>query len=141
MTSYDDLQEPVFGQDEFRKPKVLTGWDALLQTMLVVLFGRPGCFPSIPELGMNIQKYRYVHEKNIDCEGIKNELVNQCAIVSDAIDASEVQVTTGRSANGDLMLLFLVPLEKQNTDNMDIAIGVQMGNDGIRYNYQLISAA
>ena len=140
MNDYSELQEPVIGQDEFRKPKVLTGWDALLQTILVVLFGRPGCFPSIPELGMNIQKYRYVQENNLDVEGLKTEFAKQCGLISTAIDASEIDIKTTRSANGDLMLVFVIPMEDTEMASPNMLLGVQMAEDGIHYNYQMISA-
>lgn len=134
----DEFVEPVFGVDDFRKPKVLTGYEAIIQSILVVLFGKPGCYPSIPELGMNIQQYRNRRADEIDVDSIKAQLAYQCkAIQSEIIDGEiDVRKTT---INNNVALLFVIPIDASSTANT-MLIGIQMSNDGITYNYDLIDA-
>lgn len=134
----DEFVEPVLGQDDFRKPKVLKGYEAVIQSILIVLFGKPGCYPSIPELGMNIQQYRNRRADEIDVDSLKTQLVYQCkSIESGIIDGSiDVRKTT---VNGNVALLFIIPVDSSNVKNT-MLIGVQMKDDGITYNYDLIEA-
>lgn len=133
-----EFVEPVFGQDDFRKPKVLKGYEAVIQSILIVLFGKPGCYPSIPELGMNIQQYRNRRADEIDTEALKVQLAYQCkSIESGIIDGSiDVRKTT---VDGNVALLFVIPVDVSSVKNT-MLIGVQMKDDGITYNYDLVEA-
>ena len=46
-----DLIEPSFGVDSFNKAKYKNETEAIANSILAVLFGKPGYFPSMPELG------------------------------------------------------------------------------------------
>lgn len=133
----NNFAEPVFGQDDFRKPKVLKGYEAVIQSILVVLFGKPGCFPSIPELGMNIQQYRNMREDAIDVDALKAQLAYQCKSIAEGIIDGEIDVRK-TTIDGNLALLFIIPIE-DTTENA-MLIGVQMKSDGITYNYDLMEA-
>lgn len=131
--------EPVFGIDDFRKPKVLKGYEAVIQSILIVLFGKPGCYPSIPELGMNIQQYRNRRLDEIDTDTLKAQLAYQCrALSSDIIDGS-IDVTKMMLNDKDVALVFVIPIASDTTQN-NMLIGLKMTNEGITYNYDLISA-
>lgn len=134
----DTLVEPVFGVDDFRKPKILTEYEATIQAIMIVLFGKPGCYPSIPDLGMNIQQYRGLQYNDIDTDAIKVQLAYQCkAIQSEIIDGSiEVKKT---EVNGDLALVFIIPIDTGNAENT-VLLGVKLRDEGISYNYDLINA-
>ena len=54
-----ELKEPAFGLDNFGKPKILKDTEAFATTVLMILFGKPGFLPSLPDVGMNIQQYTY----------------------------------------------------------------------------------
>ena len=88
---------------------------------------------------MNIQRYRYIQENELNVEGIKTEFAKQCNLIYGAIDSSEIDVKRARSANGDLMLLFVIPMQQTETASPNMLLGVQMAEDGIHYNYQMIS--
>lgn len=136
----DEFIEPVFGQDDFRKPKVLKGWEALVQSFLVVLFGKPGFYPSIPELGMNIQKYRNQREDEIDIESIKVEIAYQCSMLHDFISSGDIDVVKTLINNDTLALAFVLPLELEDEQN-NVLVGIALGDEEISYNYQLVSVS
>lgn len=72
---YDVLMDT----DSTYKPKVISTFEMCVNTILTLLYMKPGQYPSIPELGIDIESYlhEYVDDPNIPSE-IKNKLIDQC---------------------------------------------------------------
>ena len=70
--------DPVYGVNNFNRSKVLTETETKVSNMLMILFGKPGFYPSIPSLGMDINQYLYKFEDEINVEEIKSKLISQC---------------------------------------------------------------
>ena len=73
--NYDTL----FDVDSMYKPKVISSFEMIVNSVLMLLFMKPGQYPSIPELGIDIESYlhEYADDPNIPSE-IKNKLTDQC---------------------------------------------------------------
>jgi len=54
----------LFDADEMSKPKVLSTFQMCVNSILMLLKMKPGQFPSIPELGIDIEQY--LHEYSDD---------------------------------------------------------------------------
>lgn len=69
----------AFGTDTMGRPKVLSSFQIGVNAVLTLLFMKPGQFPSIPDLGIDIDSYlhEYSDDPNIPIE-IQNKLVEQC---------------------------------------------------------------
>lgn len=65
--------------DATYKPKVISTFEMCVNIILTLLFMKPGQYPSIPELGINIEQYihSYSDDKSIISK-IKNALNDQC---------------------------------------------------------------
>ena len=133
-----DYVEPTFGLDEFRKPRVLRGWEALVQTLLAVLFVKPGFYPSVPDLGMYIQQYRYMKFNELDTEMIKADLCYQYTLLQEEITDENVDVRKTLN-NGDPVLLFVISVT-DDTKQSKVLVGVEYGEDEITYHYDLKDA-
>ena len=72
---YDILMEC----DAYNKPKVISTFEMCVNAILTLLKMKPGQYPSIPELGIDIEKYlhEYADDPNIPNE-IKTKLLEQC---------------------------------------------------------------
>ena len=72
---YDALLEV----DNFNKPKVISSFELMVDAILTLLFMKPGQFPSIPDLGIDIESYlhEYADDRNIPST-IENKLNDQC---------------------------------------------------------------
>ena len=57
----------AFDTDSMGRPKVLSSFELGVNTILTLLFMKPGQYPSIPELGIDIESY--LHEY-ADDEGL-----------------------------------------------------------------------
>ena len=66
--------EPAFGLDSFGKPLVYEDWQAVARSIIIVLLGKPGFYPSIPQLGMHIQDLLY--ERLDDIDGLIQDVIN-----------------------------------------------------------------
>lgn len=72
---YDSLMDV----DSMYKPKMISTFEMCVNSILTLLFMKPGQYPSIPELGIDIESY--LHEYSDDPtvpQKIKNALNDQC---------------------------------------------------------------
>ena len=72
---YDVLMDT----DSTYKPKVISTFEMCVNAILTLLYMKPGQYPSIPDLGIDIESYlhEYADDPNIPSE-IKNKLTDQC---------------------------------------------------------------
>lgn len=75
ILNYDVLMD----SDSMYKPKVISSFDLIINSILTLLFMKPGQYPSIPELGIDIESYlhEYSDDKTLPMK-IKNKLIDQC---------------------------------------------------------------
>ena len=69
------LREPAFGMNDFHAPKIMKDTDVLVNTILMILFGRPGFYPSLPTLGIFIKKI--CQSTQLKCHSLYNALYYQ----------------------------------------------------------------
>lgn len=98
MTGYDVLMD----SDAMGKPKVITSFRSCVNAILFLLYLKPGQYPSIPELGINVGQYLYSYadDKSIAME-IKQKLIDQCnaiKIVGVTIDCFIEEAQDNKSA-------------------------------------------
>ena len=86
------LREADFGLNNFNNPKRLKDEEALARTILIILFGKPGVFPSMPEIGMDIKRYFYKFADDIDPITIKVQLAYQCSLINELINEETLDV-------------------------------------------------
>ena len=134
-----ELREPAFGLDNFGKPKVLKNTEALATTVLMILFGKPGFLPSLPDVGMNIQQYSSTFFDEIDTNSLKAQLVYQCSLVSEYIEAESLDIRKVMNGN-EGVLVFVIPMERYIPNN-NFVIGIQTNIEGgVTYNFTLMAS-
>lgn len=130
-------KNPSYGLDDFNRPKILSENESIIQDILVILFSKPGSFPSQPRLGMDISRYLYSLDESINPDAIKNELINHCSDFKYIVDDGDFDVRISHYNNNPLLLFMLPVLENQK--EKQLVIGVTVNNIGeMIYNYQLI---
>lgn len=133
------LREVEFGLDDFQNPKRINDEEALCRTILMILFGRPGCFPSLPEIGMNISQYFYRFVDEIDVNDIKVKLAYQCSIINELIEEGTLNVEM-TEYDGRMALTITIPTLR-NDNTKVLVIGVTTNYDGsVVYNYDIMRA-
>lgn len=125
---------PTFGVNDYDRPKVLSTMESYVTDILMILFGKPGFYPSIPTLGMDIGSLLYKFEDEVSAEELKTELENQCHEFSKEIDTGDMDVVTTTYKN-HLMIIFILPLI-DDTKKVRLSLGVTTNNRGeIVYNF------
>lgn len=79
MLGYD----AVLAVDSTYKPKVISSFELAVNAVLTLLLMKPGQYPSIPELGLDIESvlFEYADDKSIIGK-LKSKLEDQCNRIS-----------------------------------------------------------
>lgn len=115
--------------NSFNTPKFYNESVTTAKNIITILEGRPGFFPSMPDLGMDIKRallYKDIDE--IDTDVIKAELVRQC----------DVFITNIRNGTFDVqkvlyqdkpLLIFIIPVTIERAAQR-LAVGVMLNSKG-----------
>ena len=120
--------DPVYGVNNFNQTKVLSESETLINNILMILFGKPGFYPSIPSLGMDIEGYLYMFEDEIDASKIKAKLASQCREFLPSMQDGSMHVYT-TTYKDHTMLIFELPILIDNVTSM-LALGVTVNDKG-----------
>jgi len=120
--------DPVYGLNNFKKGKVLNESETLVKNILSVLLGKPGFYPSLPTLGMNIGEKLYLFEDQIDVEDVKLALASQCKDFIPYIKSGDIDVAV-TTYKGRTMLLFMLPVIIQEK-KVSISLGITLNEKG-----------
>lgn len=120
--------DPVYGVNDFNRPKVLAEDETYVNNLLMILFGKPGFYPSIPYLGMDVGSMLYMFEDEINVDKIKTELAYQCLDFLPLIDNGDLDVVV-TTYKGRTMLIFQLPIiyKKKTTT---LTVGVTLNDKG-----------
>jgi hypothetical protein len=120
--------DPTYGVNEFNKTKVLSETETYVNNILTILFGKPGFYPSIPTLGMDISQYLYKFEDEINVERIKAILANQCSEFLPLVESGDIDIIK-TTYMGRSMLIFQLPVIIDKTQ-IAVALGVTLNAKG-----------
>lgn len=134
--------EPAFGLDKFRKPLVYEDWEVVAQSIIIVLFGRPGFYPSIPQLGIHIQDYMNERLDMIDTDELRGKLMYQLSIISELIQTDDIKIVTKKLVgyNSPALIIFIPIYKGDDKNNIAVSI-VQSSKDSVRYNYEIVDSS
>jgi hypothetical protein len=120
--------DPQFGANVYNKPKVLTEPQTIVNNILTLLFGKPGFYPSIPSLGINIQQYLYTFDDDFDVDFLKSQLAIQCKDFVEQISDGSFDIVKS-SYKGNPLLIFVIPTIITNTSS-NLLLGVTVNEKG-----------
>lgn len=128
---------PTMGVNAFGKPKVLSDMESIVNDIMMILLGKPGFYPSIPTLGMNISQYLYQFDDTISIEDIKTKLSQQCNDFSELIDSEDIEIVM-EEYNGRVIMIFVLPMiDDVSGDTETLTMAVTTNDAGlIVYNYE-----
>ena len=101
----------TFETNEFSEPRIRSDMETLKDALLFVLFSKPGAYPSIPQIGMNIQDYLYDRFDEIDVDEIKNKITEQCGILGYYIESGTIDVKKVIYKNTPSLLIYMEATE------------------------------
>ena len=82
----------TFELDEFSKPKVCSESETIKNALMFILFSKPGQYPSIPFLGLNIQEMLYSYYDEFTETELEEKLITQCNALGPYFQSGDVAV-------------------------------------------------
>lgn len=120
--------DPQFGANVYNRAKVLSESQTIVNNILTILFGKPGFYPSIPSLGMDITQYLYSFADNFDTDFLKSQLAIQCKDFVEHISNGSFDIVKS-SYNGQPLLIFVIPAIIAETES-NLLLGVTVNDKG-----------
>lgn len=127
-------RNPAFGVNDYNEPKVLSEKESLVADIMMILFGKPGFYPSIPTLGMDLSQYMYDFDDEVSVDTLKDQLAEQCGELVDDIQSGDLDVVA-TEYKGNLMFIFVLPII-DDTKQVQLTLAVTTNDAGqIVYNF------
>lgn len=132
------LNEVGFGSDNFSEPLQLSRQESLAQIFLNLFLLRPGSYPSMPHLGIDVMRYMYRNDADNIQEEIKEQLLTQCSELISEVSLGDIRVIITDAINGEGILLIVIPLEIDIQEGNLLVYGFQVDKtrQQLLYNYQ-----
>lgn len=116
----------VLDSDSMYKPKVLSTFELGINTIIMLLLMKPGQYPSIPELGIDIESYLFEYDDDVKLPSlIKDKLLNQCNRLN--VIGLDIDVRFDKTADGISALVVDVQGNQRlcyGLDSSHIIIGI-----------------
>ena len=130
------LSELDFGVNNFGKQRVLSPSKTIAQLILNILLMRPGQMPSMPHIGINIKKYLYKFDDELDVEDLRQEIVFQCSEVIPFVDTTQM-VLSVVEYRGESLLMIVIPL-LIDSETVNLLYGFKENRgDAVQFNMQV----
>ena len=106
-----------YGLDDFQRMKVYTEAESIARYILNILLMRPGNYPGLPHIGLNVRQLLYDNLETFDATALKEQIYTQCGeimpnIISNEIFAGVIEY------NGITFLLIRIPVEVDSTSKV-----------------------
>ena len=121
--------DPTFDTNNFGQVKILSETETYVRNLLLILMGKPGFYPSIPDLGMDIGQYLYGFEDEIDTNEIKTKLAKQCSDFIPEIDSGDFDVFVEHYKNRPMLVFKLPVIHDDKT--LSMALGIRVNEKGV----------
>jgi len=133
--NYEPVEQPVieldptFDTNNFGQVKILSESETYVRNLLLILMGKPGFYPSIPELGMDIGQYLYGFEDEINISAIKSKLASQCSDFIPEIDSGDFDIYLTHYKNKPMLIFKLPVIHDDKT--LSMALGIRVNEKGV----------
>lgn len=84
--------DTTFELNNFSEPRIRSELETIKNAVLFIFFSKPGNYPSIPQIGMDIESILYSYYDELDPDEIKETLKGQCALLGTYISDNTIQI-------------------------------------------------
>lgn len=97
--------DTTFEMNAFSQPRIRNELELIKNTLLYLLFSKPGQYPSIPWIGLNIRDLLHTHHDNLDVVDLQNRLISQCAAFGVYFENGTIQLLNVLYRNKPALLI------------------------------------
>lgn len=82
-----------FEVNAFKQPRIISDLETVKNIILFILFAKPGQYPSMPDIGLDIESLLYSHYDELDTEELKDMIIAQCSAMKYYLTTGSVTIT------------------------------------------------
>lgn len=97
--------DTTFELNEFGEPRIRSDMETLKNVLLFILFAKPGQYPSLPQIGMDIETTLFNYYDEIDEVEIGNQLLEQCNMLGAYITNGTITIKKTKYKNHPSLLI------------------------------------
>ena len=126
--------EPVFGPDEFGRPRYLNTAETDVKNVLFALFLERGMYPSIPWMGGSIDDYIYQFTDDIDVNMIMTRLASYSDDFLQMVNEGSLEVFKSKIKNRPALVIKIPELIQGRKSAVILGVTTNLNNELI-YNF------
>lgn len=85
--------DATFDLNKFSAPRLISTDELAKNIIFFILFSKPGTYPSLPMIGMDIEKYLYSFYDEINVDDIKSQLISQCSFLEQYFSSNDISIS------------------------------------------------
>ncbi len=78
--------------NEFGQPRIRSEIELIKDVILFVLFAKPGQYPSLPQIGLDIGTMLYSFYDEVDEVKLKTQIIEQCSVLGVFFDKNIINI-------------------------------------------------
>lgn len=110
-----------YGLDGFHRQEVYNEAQSVARYILEILLTRPGNYPGLPHIGLNIRQLLYNNLENFNSQLLKEQIYNQCNLLMPSIVGEDIYVGVVVYAGREYLLIRIPALIESSTKVINYA--------------------
>lgn len=99
--------DTTFELSEFSEPRIRSEIETIKDVILFILFSKPGQYPSLPQIGLNIESMLYSFYDELDVADLKNQIIEQCNALGAYINGGSILIQKTRYKNKPSLIIHI----------------------------------
>ena len=134
---FEELNQPgydgSFELDPFGNPRVVSEIEMMKNIVMFVLFSKPGQYPSLPDIGLDIESMLYSFFDEIDTAGLRNQIVSQCNALGWYFERGNINIRKVRYRGKPSLMIHIEGIEEL-PENIASSNTLERYQIGLTYN-------
>lgn len=97
----------TFEFNEFNQPRIRSEIETVKNIILFILFARPGQYPSLPHIGLDLETKLYGFYDELDVNELKQQLSQQCSELNVYFNSGAVEFKKTKYRNKPSLMIHI----------------------------------
>lgn len=99
--------DTAFALNDFSQPKLRSELELVKNTLLYILFTKPGQYPSLPNIGLDIETLLYNFYDEIDVNEFIKDIAAQCNALGAYFNDGTIQIKKVRYKDAPSLIIYI----------------------------------
>lgn len=118
IASNDVGYETTFELNEFNQPRIRSELETVKDVILFILFTKPGQYPSLPTIGLDLQGMLYSYYDDLDVNDLERQIISQCEALGTYFNKGNIQIKKTKYRNQPSLMIHIEGTETFPTGYM-----------------------